>query len=87
MCGRRDRPEITPQKSMEVLIWIDRKMSPSLDRASQEVSSPADNEGTPGILTLYGSPWKPLGVHQCKTDRLEMNPEQSNGGGQGYEES
>lgn len=87
VCGRRGIPEITPQKNMEALIWIDRKMSLPLDRASQEASSPADNEGTPGTLTLCGSPWKTLSVYQCKKDRLETNPEQSRGGGQGYEKS
>lgn len=68
---------------MEALIWIDRKMALTLDRASQETSSPADNEGTLGVLTLYGPPWKPLSVHQCKKDRPEMNPEQSRDGVEG----
>lgn len=72
---------------MESLIWIDRKMALTLDRASQEASSSANNEGIPGVLTLYGPPWKPLSVHWCKKDRLEMNPEQNRGEGQGHEKS
>lgn len=69
------------QKNTKSQRGTGRKMSLTLDRASQEASSsPADNGGTPGVLTLCDPPWKPLRVHQCKKDRAEINLELTQGG-------